>query len=60
MRIVVVLPAPFGPSTPYTRAGPHREVDAVDGARLAEHLDEAFGLDGQFGTHGELLESCAE
>ena len=40
MRTVVVLPAPFGPSTPSTVPLRDGEVDAVERAHLPERLDE--------------------
>ena len=54
MRIVVVLPAPFGPEDAVDRAARHREVDAVDGARVAEGLDEARGLDRESGLRAHV------
>ena len=32
-------------------AGPHLQIDAVDGAIVAEDFDEAFRLDGELGIH---------
>ena len=40
MRIVVVLPAPFGPRKPWISPGWHLEADAVDGGERAVRLDE--------------------
>ena len=45
MRIVVVLPAPFGPEEPEGLALAHDEVDVDDAAVLAVCLGQAFGLD---------------
>ena len=38
---MVVLPAPLGPSTPKTSPRRDGQVDGVDGALVAERLDEA-------------------
>ena len=45
IRIVEVLPAPFGPRKP--KASPRRdvEIDRVDGRELAEALCQAAGMD---------------
>ena len=49
IRSVVVLPAPFGPSTPKISPRLDVEVDAVDGALVAEGLHQAAGVDGRVG-----------
>ena len=49
IRIVVVLPAPFGPEHAVHGAAAHGQVDAVDRLGLAERLHEAGGLDGERG-----------
>ena len=54
MRTVVVLPAPFGPSSGDDGAGGHVEVEVVDGDEVAEALGEAVGRDGEVGSHGSL------
>ena len=38
IRMHVVLPAPFGPITPYNAAAGHRERDAVNGFRRSERF----------------------
>ena len=43
--MVVVLPAPFGPSRPTSSPSSHLEVDAVECGEVAEALDEALGDD---------------
>ena len=43
--MVVVLPAPFGPSRPASIAFLDHEVDAVECGEVAEALDEALGDD---------------
>ena len=45
MRIVEVLPAPFGPRNPNASPLLDVEVDAVDRDELAEALREAAGID---------------
>src|SRR3954447_91898 len=45
MRIAVVLPAPFGPSTPYTAPGAHGQVDTGGRVGLAEALLQPPRLD---------------
>ena len=45
MRTAVVLPAPFGPSRPSTRAGRRAQVDAVERDHVAVGLAQAVGLD---------------
>ena len=45
MRIVEVLPAPFGPRNPNASPGCDAEVDAVDRDEVAEALREAVTLD---------------
>ncbi len=45
MRIVVVLPAPFGPEEAEDLAAAHLEVDAVDRHVVAEALRQRLGLD---------------
>ena len=44
MSTVVVLPAPFGPTSPTIFAGRDVETDAVHGPHLAERLFEALDL----------------
>ena len=51
--MVVVLPAPLGPSRPYTAPALDGEIDAVHGAGVAEMLDEGGGLDGE--GHGSKM-----
>ncbi len=51
MRTAVVLPAPFGPSSPSTVPVRHRERDALECLDVAERLDEIFREDGR-GAHG--------
>ena len=41
--MVVVLPAPLGPSRPDELPSSHHEVDAVEGGEVAEALDEPLG-----------------
>ena len=43
--MVVVLPAPFGPSSPTSSPSVDHEVDAVECGEVAEALDEALGDD---------------
>ena len=49
IRIVVVLPDPFGPRNPNTGAARDGEVDAVDGGLGSEALGEAVRLDREVG-----------
>ena len=42
IRTAVVLPAPFGPSSPSTVPRGHRQVDAPQRADLAERLGQAL------------------
>ena len=51
MRTAVVLPAPFGPSSPSTLPAGAREVDAAEGAHLAVSLLDAARLDGELWGH---------
>mgnify|MGYP003694040109 CR=1 FL=1 len=44
IRIVDVLPAPFGPEEAEGLAALDVEVDAVDGHELAETLDQSAGV----------------
>ena len=44
-RTAVVLPAPFGPSSPSTRPDRHLERDALQRFELSEALDEVDDLD---------------
>ena len=46
MRIVVVFPAPFGPSRPKTSPRPDGEADAVDGDVIAEPVAEVVDDEG--------------
>ena len=48
---VVVLPAPFGPSSATRSPGATRHRHAVDGAHAAVLLDEAHGLEN--GLHAQ-------
>ena len=41
MRSVVVLPAPFGPSSAIELAGAHREIETVDGGPVEDFLQAA-------------------
>ena len=50
IRIVEVLPAPFGPRKPNDLAGRDVEVDGVDGGELAEPLGQAAGMDERRGS----------
>ena len=43
MRMVELLPAPLGPRKPKASPRLHLDVDAVDGRRVAEALDQAAG-----------------
>ena len=52
IRIVVDLPAPFGPSRPRQIPGGHVEVEAVDRRDLAEALNDAAQLDCVGGIQG--------
>ena len=45
IRIVDVLPAPFGPEEAERFAGGDVEVDGVDGGEVAEPLGQAAGMD---------------
>ena len=45
MRIVELLPAPFGPRKPKVSPAFDGEVDAVDGDEVAVALGEAVRLD---------------
>ena len=45
MRMVVVLPEPFGPRKPTISPGRDRERDVVDDDRLAEALGEVPDVD---------------
>ena len=45
MRIVLVLPAPFGPRKPNASAGAHVEVDGVDRGEVVEALRQIAGVD---------------
>ena len=49
-RIVVVLPAPFGPITPYNGAGGDREIEIVHGDRRSERLPNAEEPQGGFAS----------
>ena len=46
MRMVVVLPAPFGPRNAKTSPRSHREADLIDGDQVAESLGQAFDQHG--------------
>ena len=57
--MVVVLPAPFGPSRPDELAFLHHEVDAVERGEVAEALDEALGDDSLHAAEGtRSLANC--
>ncbi len=45
IRTIVVLPAPFGPSSETTVPGLDAQVERVDGGEVAEALRQAFGFD---------------
>ena len=45
IRIVEVLPAPFGPRKPNASPGRDVEVDPVDRREVAEPLGQAAGMD---------------
>ena len=47
IRIVVVLPAPLGPSRPNTSPVRHGERHAVDRANIAERVAKVDGVDGR-------------
>ena len=51
MRTAVVLPAPFGPSSPRTLPRLHAEVDAAQRFDVAVALAQACRLDGGVGRH---------
>ena len=51
IRTVVVLPAPFGPSSANTRAALDAQVDAVEDAHVAVGLLQADRLDRRFVGH---------
>ena len=55
IRIVELLPAPFGPRKPNASPALDVEVDAVDGDEVAEALDEPAGVD-----HGAVLAHGAQ
>jgi hypothetical protein len=57
IRIVVVLPAPFGPRNPKT-SRLHLEVEVDDAALVAVELAQAFGADD--GAHGVTLTARGE
>jgi hypothetical protein len=44
------LARPVGSQQAHDRAGRHRQVDPVERDRLAEALDQTFGLDGEVGA----------
>ena len=54
IRMVLVLPAPFGPRKPKASPGAHVEVDAVDGGEAVRvALRQAAGMDeGGLAAHG--------
>ena len=60
MRIVVVLPAPFGPSTPYT--APRRTARSMPStARVSpKALTRPVGLDGELGHRDDLRGQAVE
>ena len=60
MRIVVVLPAPFGPSTPYTPPGAHGQVDTGDRVGLAEALLQPSRLDRELSHGFDSFSRCCE
>ena len=45
MRMVVDLPAPFGPRKPKTSPFADFEIDPVDGHKIAETLDQVLHHD---------------
>ena len=47
MRTAVVLPAPFGPSTPSTVPARHGQVDAAQRMHIPERLGQALHQDGR-------------
>ena len=59
MRTAVVLPAPFGPSSPKTLPASTLEVDAAEGLDVAVALAQAGGLDGGLGRHPLYASGCA-
>ena len=57
MRTAVVLPAPFGPSSPKTLPGLDAEIDAAKRVDVAVALAQPSGLDGGSAVH-LLYASC--
>ena len=50
MRMVVVLPAPFGPRKPSTSPGLTVEADVVHGGERVVAFGQVFGLDHALGS----------
>ena len=53
IRIVELLPAPFGPRKPNVSPALDREVDPVDGGEVAVALGQALGVDHRLVRHGD-------
>ena len=60
IRIVEVLPAPFGPEEAERLAGVDVEVDAVDRGERVEALGQSAGMDQDIALDGHGTADCSD